>query len=440
MPNFRYIFRLVSTFLTKFKPIILIAVLLGIGVFYAIGLIIPSLGSSKTERVGITGRFTPTSLPPDILNLIGDGLTKVSPSGDVEPNIASSWQTPDRGKTWIFTIKQNLFWQDGKKVTSETVNYEFSDLETEKPDAQTLVFKLQNPYSPFPVVVSTPIFKKGLLGTGDWRVKKISLSGGFVSAITLSDAKKNKKIYKFYPTEERAKIAFELGEVDKISDIHNPSPLDSWKRIKTTKKTDSGEYVALFFNTQDKSLSEKNLRQALAYGIDKNSLGEQRAISPLSVDSWAYNPQVKPYNFDKDKAKSIIKDLPQEIKDNLFINLSTSPVLLSTAEKIAKNWEEIGVKTNIQVSSNISPDYQALLAIFDIPEDPDQYTLWHSTQTNTNITKYSNPRIDKLLEDGRTELNLEERKKIYLDFQRFLVEDSPAVFLFYPTTYTISRK
>jgi peptide/nickel transport system substrate-binding protein len=80
------------------------------------------------------------------------------------------------------------------------------------------------------------------------------------------------------------------------------------------------------------------------------------------------------------------------------------------------------------------------LAILDTPDDPDQYSIWHSTQEATNITHYENPRIDKLLEDGRSEIDLASRRRIYLDFQRFLVEDSPAAFLYYPATYTVSRR
>ena len=107
---------------------------------------------------------------------------------------------------------------------------------------------------------------------------------------------------------------------------------------------------------------------------------------------------------------------------------------------IAKDWEKVGIKVNLQVISQIPSDYQAFLAIFDIPDDPDQYSMWHSTQTATNITRYQDPRIDKLLEDGRSEINIDARKRIYFDFQRFLVEDSPAVFLYYPTIYTIGRE
>ncbi|MCS7092795.1 MAG: peptide-binding protein, partial [Patescibacteria group bacterium] len=78
-------------------------------------------------------------------------------------------------------------------------------------------------------------------------------------------------------------------------------------------------------------------------------------------------------------------------------------------------------------------------AIYDIPLDPDQYSLWHSMQTESNISKYANPRIDKLLEDGRVTIDIQERKKIYLDFQRFLLEDAPCVFLYHPEYYSIVR-
>ena len=188
-------------------------------------------------------------------------------------------------------------------------------------------------------------------------------------------------------------------------------------------------------------MGEKSLRQALSYAIDKDKLGDLRAISPISIDSWAYNPQVKPYTYDLEKAKGIIADYKKTAKvDTVNIDLTVPPILLTQGESIAKDWEAVGVKVNLQVVSNVPNEYQAFLAIFDIPEDPDQYSIWHSTQTATNITKYQNPRIDKLLEDGRSQIDLSDRKKTYLDFQRFLVEDSPAVFLYYPTTFTISRR
>ena len=115
-------------------------------------------------------------------------------------------------------------------------------------------------------------------------------------------------------------------------------------------------------------------------------MGGERAISPISESSWAYNPQVKQYVYDQGKAKSMIDTLSDAEKNNLNITLTTSPLLLPQAELIQKDWEAVGVKTTLQVISNVPTNYQALLAILDAPDDPDQYSIWHSTQVQTNIT------------------------------------------------------
>jgi peptide/nickel transport system substrate-binding protein len=441
MLNLRYFFRLISAFFSRFKVLVFISIGFGVLIFFVIRFILPFLSAPAADRIGIPGRFSPSNLPNEILQHIGNGLTKLDLNGNVEPDLASSWETPDKGKTWIFKIKDGLDWQDGKKVTAQTINYQFSDVTIERPDAKTLIFKLQNPYSAFPSVVSRPTFKSGLLGTGEWQVKKVVLAGTYIDQLVLQNKNGQKLIYKFYPTVERAVLAFELGEIDILKDVIDPKPLTTWSQVKKSRIADTGEYVAVFFNTQDQLLGDKNLRQALSYAINKSNFEEDRAIGPISVESWAYNSQVKQYNFDKEKAKDIVSDYKKSAKlDELTINLTSAPVLLPQAELIVKDWQAVGIKVNLQVMANIPSDYQALLAIFDTPEDPDQYSIWHSTQTATNITHYQNPRIDKLLEDGRSELNLEDRKKIYLDFQRYLVEDSPAAFLYYPATYRISRR
>ncbi|MEK7497961.1 MAG: ABC transporter substrate-binding protein [Patescibacteria group bacterium] len=252
--------------------------------------------------------------------------------------------------------------------------------------------------------------------------------GGYVEKITITNKDGDRKIFKFYPNLERTKLAFKLGEVNVIYDMLDPKPFDTWKTVNITKSVSKNRFAAIFFNSE---LLDKATRQALSYTIDKSQFEEERAFGPLSPQSWAYNPQVKPYDYDPSKAGDLKK---------LNLKLTTTAPLIATAEKIVKNWKNLGINVDIQVVSVVPDDYQAFLAIYDIPSDPDQYTIWHSTQTSANISKYKNPRIDKLLEDGRAQLNQDERKKIYLDFQRFLLEDAPAAFLYHPYSYTISRK
>lgn len=449
MPNLRYFVRLTTTFIWRFRVILVLGVVFGILAFLGLRFILPVFFERKVERIGRTGRYTPTELPPSVLGLVSQGLTKIDTDGSVKPNISDTWEAVDGGKEWRFHIKNNLVWQDGSRLSSADISYNFEDVQIVRPDPSIIVFKLASAFSPFPGVVSKPIFKKGLLGVGDWRVTNLSLAGIYVDTLTIVNKEGDKKIFKFYPTEDRAKLAYKLGEVDRIDDLIDPLPFPTWKTVDVQNSVDEQRYVGVFFNTLDDSLKDKNLRQALAYAIDKQSLasfvGKQnfkRAYGPLSPNSWAYNPQTKPYEYDVERAKELIEEsrqLSDEQKVNLKIKLVTTIPLLKLAEKIANDWKAIGVTTSVSVTQSIPSDFQAFLAIYDIPPDPDQYSTWHP-QGAANISHYTNTRIGKLLEDGRLELDQEKRKKIYFDFQRFLVEDGPVVFLYHPVSYTILRK
>jgi len=74
--------------------------------------------------------------------------------------------------------------------------------------------------------------------------------------------------------------------------------------------------------------------------------------------------------------------------------------------------------------------------------DPDPYPFWHSSQTNgANITSYNNNSVDKLLESARRDNNFEKRKAAYIEFQKKLTADLPAIFLYAPKyTYVQIKK
>lgn len=443
MKQIRYWLSFTTAFIARFKGILFVGIIAGLFFFAFMQVIMPNLFPAQREYVGYTGRYHVEDLPNSILENIGDGLTSTTETGEVIANLAESWEVSDSGKQWEFKLKEGLTWHDGTPVTSETINYVFEDVQVERPDSSTIIFKLSTSFSPFPVAVSRPIFKKGLIGTGDWQVSKISFAGSFVEEIVVRNlVTDERKHLRFYPTQDRAKLAYKLGKVDKLVDILDPSPFDNgWNSTRVESQINTQRYVAVFFNNENGAFKENTrFRQALYYAIDKGSLSESRSLSPISPTSWAYNPQVKTYDYDVERAKGLLDDMSAEFLDNLEIKLDTTATLLPVAEKIEKYWEEIGINTTVQVVSALSPDYQAFLAIYDIPIDPDQYSTWHSTQISSNIANFSDPRIDKLLEDGRLETDLQERKKIYLDFQRFLLESAPAIFLYHPYSYTVVRE
>ncbi len=433
----KFYLKLITAFLKRFRFIIFLSIFIGVFAFIFLSYILPNINFSKTDRIGYTGRYTTENLPLEISTLIGQGLVSVDQTSKISPSLAKNWEIQENGKKWIFELNNNIYWQDKKPLNIKDINYNFSDVNLDKEDNK-IIFTLKEPYVPFIVLLEKPVFKKGLLGTGEWKVNHLSIKGEFIQKLEISNKNKKQDI-KFYPTEEQTKLAFKLGEVDTIKNISSPAPFSDWKNVDIEEVGKTDRVVVIFFNTQDPFLSDKNLRLSLNYAIDK-SIYKNRAISPINPQSFYFNPQVKNYNYDPDKAKQLMGDVKAEIPEDYVIKLISTPNLIDVADDISKMWRKIGINSNVLTSSVIPSDYQAFITIFDIPKDPDQYSLWHSTQTQTNITKYKNLRIDKLLGDGRVELNREERKKIYLDFQRFLVEDSPAIFLFHPVWYNISRK
>lgn len=438
----RFYNHLYWAFWQKRKKVIFLGFIIGIATFFLIYNLF-NFSSKKVQKIGLVGKYTVQELPWEIQKLVSEGLTEINQDGSVKPGLAESWEIKNGGKEYWFKIKDNIFWQDKTPVTSADINFKFSDVAITIIDKKTIKFQLKEPFSPFLSVVAKPLFKKGLIGTGEYRFKSIQKNGQIVEKLVLvpvNDKKKPTIIFRFYNTEEEARIGFKLGEVNTLKEIVRPEELLQWKNLQISPQVKLNRFVAIFFNTNDPYLGDKANRQALAYAIQKERW-EPRALNPINPSSWAYNQDVKHYDFNQENAKKLLasKSNGEEKEPLKEIELTTFSSLLTVAEEIKKDWENLGVTTKIRVVSVLPDDFQALLATQEIPSDPDQYLFWHSTQP-TNITHYKSPKIDKLLEDGRKEQDQEKRKVLYHDFQKSLVEESPAIFLFHPTVYTITKK
>lgn len=393
-----------------------------------------------TERIGVVGEFSPSTLPAFILKHVSGGLTTLSENGSPKPALADAWEATNSGKTFIFTINTNHTWHNGKTVTAHDINYNIKGVTLIPSGDDTLTVYLQYPYSPFPTLVSKPIFLPGLMGFGDYAVNGIKLQGDSVQELTLYPknlAGKTPKTYTFYQTEARAILAFKMGEVDELVELSSADELSEWNNADIIKTTKYDRIVTLFFNTQDPKLADKRIRQGLAYGIP--DLEYERAYSPIPKNSWAFSDRIEQYIYEPELSQKLVGQT-EIATTSAHLTLSTFSQYLDIAQIIARSWTELGITTDVRVENNVPSDFQVLLSAQDVPPDPDQYLFWHSSQDLTNVSNYANVRIDKLLEDGRQELDQGKRREIYVDFQRYLVDDAPAVFLYYPTVYSVKRK
>ncbi|OGV95850.1 hypothetical protein A2W24_02230 [Microgenomates group bacterium RBG_16_45_19] len=436
-----------SGFLKKYRLGIFISLLIGVSAFLASLRLVPIMSFKPTYHLGRVARLQVNQLPLDIQYLLSTGLTKIEANGQVSLSAAQSMDVSPDGKTYTFTLKPGLTWSDGTLVNTADLELKPSDVTVETPTASTIIFTLKEPFAPFPSVVSQPLLKKvttgrlwprsRLIGLYQPVITDIQTKQSFVDQVRLEFTDKT-YVYHFYPTEADSLTAFKLGQVDAITSLTRPY-LTDWSSVVIDQTPQPNRYVALFFNTARPELQDKTVRQMLNYATPKDFTTE-RVISPIARSSWVYNPQVKPYPYQPQTAKDLLSKLQTSQPGyQPQFTLTTTPAYAQTAQAIAAAWADIGLVVDLKIVPFPDPtDYQIMLIGQQIPDDPDQYALWHSTQ-GTNISRYQNPKIDKLLEDGRKELNPQKRQEIYQEFQRFLVEDSPAVFLYTLPNFNLSR-
>lgn len=276
---------------------------------------------------------------------------------------------------------------------------------------------------------------------------------------------------KFYDTEEEMISDFNRNNIQSIGSI-SPKNIKKikFKQRLTIQEIRMPRYFAVFFNPgQNKILENKNVRLALSHATDKQQIintilsGYGTPVnSPLIDGVLDINADVKKYPFDSEQAKKILaadgwvplrqpadggpdeKGVLQKNKQRLSIKITTStwPELAEVANILKEQWAKVGVEVVTealptgQLQQAIKErDYQALLFGEILTVDPDPFSLWHSSQKKDpglNLALYDNKTADRLLEEARQTLNPLERMKKYDDFQKLMIDDAPAIFLYNP--------
>ncbi|MFA5699859.1 MAG: ABC transporter substrate-binding protein, partial [Desulfuromonas sp.] len=172
--------------------------------------------------------------------------------------------------------------------------------------------------------------------------------------------------------------------------------------------------------------------------------------------SWPYNPDVQRYLYAPDKARALLDAAGWKISGTDKIRQKEGQKLAFTivtnqgndqrikaGEIIQRRLQEVGIEVKLRViewasflKEFIQPgNFDATILGWTIPVDPDGYNIWHSSKTGAqelNFIAYCNPEVDRLLEQGRRVLDIEQRKPIYYKLQQILAEDVPYTFLYVP--------
>lgn len=393
--------------------------------------------SPNVVRIALVGTYQEHDLPKEVTAFLSKGLVVAGDDGRINPNLVSGWDVNNNATEFKFKLKEGLKWADNSPIVSTDLEFNIPDTTVSYPDDKTIQFKLKESYSPLPSLLIKPVFKKGtLIGMGPYNITKIEKSRIFITKISLKSNNPDLPLIyiRFYPSEKVATTGYNLGEVQVLYGLSDTKLVQESPLTALKEKTDYTKIVTVLYQTGDELLGNRSLRQALSYQIPQIP-NMDVADNPYPPRSWAYNSGSKKYLSNNKEAKEALEraktQLPEE-KLTSEIILTVTPSLSSVGDSIIVAWKKLGFDAKLRVESGIPQNFQALLITQSIPIDPDQYFLWHATQTKTNLTKYDSKRADKDLEDGRKAISEEDRKVKYYDFQKTLLEDAPAAFLYFP--------
>lgn len=296
--------------------------------------VVPELGGSLTEGVVGAPRFINpliaiTDAERDLSSLIYSGLMRPDSRGGLVTDLAEKYEVSEDGLIYTFTLKPNLTWHDGEKLTTDDIIFtiqrakdpvlksakraSWEGVATEKIDDNVIKFILKKPYSPFLENVTLGILPKHIwqnipseqmlyseyntspIGSGPYKIGDIARdSSGNVNSYALLPNDNfalpgpylKKITLKFYLSEKEAVNAYKNGEIGSTSGI-SPAMMD-----EIILKCDSGQQCdrggeqtkvinlprvfAVFFNqNKSKALLQKEVRQALSLATDKNRLVQE---------------------------------------------------------------------------------------------------------------------------------------------------------------------
>ncbi len=440
----RFYFWMLQGYIRKhtLKTVIFLAVVGGIS--YGISVWVPTLTKPNDDVYieGYVGAFTKKQLPPQIMDYISYGLVTTDAHGNPVPKAAESIEADSSGKKFTVRLRKDIQWHNGTPLLSKDLTYNLADVQIDRPDDHTLTFTLKDSFAPFPTLLTGPLVKitsDDVYGIGDYYLSSVEYrQTQYLTSIELRSETKSPHVVriKFYPTEQDAITALKLGQIHGLR-LTDANEVQSWNNAVIYEKVSPKRFVGVFFQLKDPLVGGKDalLRQVLASAI-QDVPGQIPFIGPFPPNSWASTNTESKYRNNPEKAKQLLEQYKKNNKGStqeLEVKISTLPSYKDTADYVALSWANIGIKTQIEVVEKIPENFQALIIGQELPADPDQYSLWHSTQKQSNLTNYDfNKRVDKDLEDARKTIDQNVRKEKYADFEKQILEDVPVIYLYQP--------
>ncbi len=485
----------IKIFNKKFSVLLPVAFLLIANICNASTLIQRSIGDANR----INPIFATDSASADIAGWIFNGLLKYNKNLKLVGDLAKKYTVSKDGKTVTFILRKGVKWQDGVELTAKDALFTYKILTNpniatpystdflliDKAEALGKYrFRVHYKTVFVPALASWTMgilpyhllkghnlnndpFNRNPVGTGPYKLAKwksgqsilLSKNRGYFAGSPHID----RLLYKIIPDNATAFLQLESGKIDAMG----LSPIQLERQITPKIKknyniyiTPSFGYTYLGLNLRRPIFKDKKVRQALDYAINKKQIIDTILFGEGTVSngiyppvSWVYDKSVKPAKYNIEKAKRLLRQSGfiyrngkltkngKRFSFTIITNQGNSERKYA-ALIIQSDLKKIGIDVKIRILEwqaflNLinSRKFDAVLLGWQLSPDPDQFSIWHSSQDKPggfNFVGYHNKTVDKLLEEGRKTVNVKQRKAIYQKINRIIYNDKPYLFLYSP--------
>jgi peptide/nickel transport system substrate-binding protein len=418
---------------------------------------------------------------------------------NIVPDLAERWETPNP-LTYVFHLRPGVKFHDGRALTSADVKFTFDSILTgavktakrgafrmvasvEAQDAGTVVFHLREPYASFLWNLTRPgvgIVPRGSgqemtehpNGTGPFRFVSMKADEEIVLArspeyfgATGTTGSIERIRFRIVPDAIVRALELRKGSADAEINSLTPDMVATLGKEPGIQAEDQPgtplTYVA--FNFDDPVLAHREVRQALAYATDRATIiryllrGQARAASSLlPPNHWAFEPNVRQYDFDPARAEQLLdaagfRPGADGVRIRLTLKTSTDESTRLYAAVLADQWKRVGVALELK-SLEFATFYSDITrGSFQLytqrwvggNNDPDMFEYVFSSKKfppdGANRGHYRNVQLDALLDRARVEMDREKRRAILSEVQKIVAEDEPYINLWYPDNVCVHR-
>jgi 4-phytase/acid phosphatase/peptide/nickel transport system substrate-binding protein len=424
---------------------------------------------------------------------IFDTLTYLDDKGEAQPKLAQSWTHSDDYKTWTFKLRPGVKFHDGTPFNAEAVKANFDRQKdpankcrcafyiafinnVQAPDELTVVYNLNDPALNLPALQTIPSsnnvmqsptawktrgddYNRNPVGTGPYVLKSWTAGDRMVLEKNPDYWNKGRPyldrlVLKPLPDAQSRFASLQSGEADIVWDDEYDA--DSIQKAEKDPKLKVHTYVGsgaqvYAFNTKVAPFDDARVRQALVMAIDRKKMSQaitnglsRPASNPYGEGSWVKCKDDGALPNDIEKAKALLKDYGKPVDFKMLV--TATPRGRTIGQVLQQFWKQVGANMEIEQVDQATIVPRAFMRQFQLTPwrivdladpDPQMYANFR-TGSPVALANYSNPELDKLLENARVTADPAKRTEDYCAASRLINKEAIWFWTFQNTYYALS--